>query len=367
MPYLVKEGDPAPWFTGTINSLGGLADMAMRDADAARRERLAIQADQRAAAEQRARMAEDQQFRREMDAANFGQQKELAALYDQYLGKRQAADDARRMTAEEARLAAKNAQDQTDAQSLQGFAEASGLLPAQANMPEGVAGPGPRLPALNRPEDVRTVITAQGQQQARAATQADREADNLRLQTAQDQRAEYQRQQLEIARQRAEAYLQSVLAKGTPPSEEDILGFADAIQASNPGIPASQALGISRGRLQYKGPMQIPTETLAQKGEAKILDGQIGTLRSLRQSLLGSNARSIAKKLGADMGIPEIPDPTIKDMSNPDMVKIFDALDGQIGDLEAKRRTMGTAAPSSRGSAPASPAQDDPFLRDLGP
>ncbi len=191
------------------------------------------------------------------------------------------------------------------------------------------------------PNSVESAARIMQSRESAAVTEANRQRDDQRSQ-----------QQIDINRQRVEAYVQSVQAKGTPPSEEDIAGLADAIQASNPGIPASQAMGIARARLQYKAPMQIPTETLAQKGEAENLKGQIGTLRSIRQSLLGTNGRAIAKKLGTDMGIPEIPSTTLQGRTDPDMVKIFDVLDGQIGDLEAKRRTMGMAPPG--GSAAAS-------------
>lgn len=192
--------------------------------------------------------------------------------------------------------------------------------------------PGSPGETFQTPQAVEAAARIMGTREAAAATEANR----ARV----DQRAA---DRLTLEQQRVEAYVQSVKNKGAPPTEEDIAGLADQIQAANPGIPASQAMGIARGRLQYKAPIQIPTETLAQKGEAENLKGQIGTLRSIRQSLLGPNGRSIAKKLGADLKIPEIPSETIKGQMNPDMVKIFEALDAQIGDLEAKRQTMGMA------------------------
>lgn len=303
----------------------------------ARQEQMALEAQQRA-----------QQFRLEEENRRnqFQLMRDRAGRdFETLTYNRQQADKAAATAGErayrESQDAAKRAQEGQDAGALQSVLEGQGLLPMQQAMPEGEAGPGARLPRLSRPEDVRTAATLYGQDQARQAAEANRVRD--------DERAS---QSLELNRQRVEAYVQSIKGKGTPPSEEDIHGLADAIQASNPGIPASQAMGIARARIQYKAPMQIPTETLAQKGEAKILDGQIGSLRSIRQSLLGANGRSIAKKLGADMGIPEIPSETVKGQMNPDMVKIFDALDGQIGDLEAKRRTMGMAPAGAASTLP---------------
>lgn len=225
-------------------------------------------------------------------------------------------------------------------------AVAAGLIPET-----GLDGRDPSAPIPMRPEDVNHLVTGIGARDSRQAAEANRVRDDARAQ-----------QQLEINRQRVDAYVQSVQAKGVPPSEEDIAGLADAIQASNPGIPASQALGIARARLQYKAPMQIPTETLAQKGTREVVKGQLGELRAVRRSLLGPNGRLIARKIGQGMGIPEVPGAGGK--TDPDMAKIAEALDGKIGDLEAKLDTVGVAP---GGPAPTSPTYQSKAAELMGP
>lgn len=360
MPYIRRDFEDRPWFGALNNSLGSMIGLRQGEISDLRQQA----GEQRSNAEFDRRTADARKYAEGQQAADRqrtgqGQGLMLDALrtagiikdtpevgalrgglekdglpgfqqmMEMYARKVQQEQEQKAKADEEARAA----QEAGALQRTLGIGQQRPAIPLavpNGSNPVMATIPGSPGETFQTPQAVEAAARIMGTRAAAAASEANRQRDDQRSQ-----------QQLEINRQRVEAYIQSVQAKGAPPSEEDIAGLADAIQASNPGIPASQAMGIARARLQYKAPMQIPTETLAQKGTAKVLDGQIGTLRSIRQSLLGTNGRSIAKKLGTDMGIPEIQAADGK--LNPDMVKIFEALDAQIGDLEAKRQTMGMA------------------------
>ena len=88
MPYIVREGDPLPWFQSTSNALGSLIDVAMNDrrnAQGAAREEAQYGRQRQASAEDFTRNREAQQAdyatrrtdENARDLRNFGQTKEL--------------------------------------------------------------------------------------------------------------------------------------------------------------------------------------------------------------------------------------------------------------------------------------------------
>ena len=351
MPYLVKEGDPAPWFTGTTNALGGLADMALRDADAARRERLAIQSEQRQVADQQARMVQEQQFRQAMDATNFGQQKELAALSDQYVGRRQEADDARRVKAEEAQRMAKNAQDKADAESLQRFAESMGLLPSQSEMPAGMQGPAVPLPTLQRPDDVIAVARLR-QQEDRAAAAA---ANTLR----DDQRAD---RRLSLEEERIAATIQR--AGGMTPETRALM--IPALAAEYGWSPDEAARKIDLVANKLLAPSQVRPDQFVPKLEAKAAQSRVEDLQNRLQSL-ESDASKLAQAASFRKMTP---------------MEYIAALERQIAEAQAEAerakeplRNGGKPAPAKTGGAssgrtdspdPEAAAAVDAMLKALG-
>lgn len=384
MPYLVKEGDPAPWFTGTINSLGGLADMALRDADAARRERLMIQSEQRQAADQTARMQADQQFRREMDQTNYGQQVQLSRLNDQQQNQRMNVADQRKAEEEAKKLQ----QDQTDARSLQGFAEAAGLLPREAAMPEGVAGPGSRLPLLNRPEDARTAISAYGQQQGRQATAADKEADNARQaeqfdqrQTVAQQRLELDRQRLDMARQRLS---QASQRRDLTPEQQDEVRAALEAMNDPRATPEDYAAAFMIARKYDYAPVGAAVqkrEDPQDSAEARVLRGKIeraskALLANYRTA--GSAAKAERPKLEAELTAMETEyqkrfggaaaTPGAAPSQSPDIEAARKHLMGEIQKARARAESARKSVGSTTRQGGQSPARSaDPFLDALGP
>lgn len=135
MPYIVREGDPLPWFQGTSDALGSLIDVAMRDRQsnqAAARDEAAFGRQRQAAGEDytrnRAAAKEDYTTRQAdentRDLRNFGQQRDLIGMRQQY-----ETEQANRARTEDADAAT------TLAPMLN--------LPVEAPMAGGAAGPGP--------------------------------------------------------------------------------------------------------------------------------------------------------------------------------------------------------------------------------
>jgi len=384
MPYIRRDFEDRPWFGALNNSLGSMIGLRQGEISDLRQQA----GEQRSNAEFDRRTADARKYAEGQQAADRqrtgqGQGLMLDALrtagiikdtpevgalrgglekdglpgfqqmMEMYARKVQQEQEQKAKADEEARAA----QEAGALQRTLGIGQQRPAIPLavpNGSNPVMATIPGSPGETFQTPQAVEAAARIMGTRAAAAATEANRVRD--------DQRAA---DRLTLEQQRVEAYVQSVKNKGAPPSEEDIAGLADQIQAANPGITASQAMGISRGRLQFKAPMQIPTETLAQKGQRDVIRGQLGELRSVRRSLMGQNGRKVAETLGKQFKIDPIPDPDPKNAGkmNPDMEKITERLDSQISDLESKLDTIGV--PQSSGIDEKVKAMSDDELRAL--
>jgi hypothetical protein len=183
MPYIVREGDPLPWFQGTSNALGSLMDLAMNDrrnAQGAAREEAQYGRQRQASAEDftrnRAAQQEDYATRRAdenaRDLRNFGQTKELqgqAQTFQQQLA------EARRQQ-ELADVERKRSEDLSQGEE---FLRASGLA---EEVPGSILfqNPPTQVPKLGLEASKALAANKRMMEQSQMSA-AEREADNQRL------------------------------------------------------------------------------------------------------------------------------------------------------------------------------------------
>lgn len=265
MPIFIPTGGD---FGGLADFGGGLMQGIAMHRERQRQEQMAIDAQKRA-----------QQFALEMDA-------QRNATHDRRTADDRAWQEMRdnmRFSREQAAKAGEEAQKQAElaarAGDLQAMYEGVGGLPTERQMPDGVAGPGLRTPALRNPADVHAAASVYGQNLNRQATQAEREADNARADAALAgtqqyradslaQRGEYQQSQLDIAQKRLELAMQKVASEGqdlTP--EEHAQRVADYVAMQDERAPMQDRLAAFE-RLRTKkqvGVDALPKRTPADK------------------------------------------------------------------------------------------------------
>lgn len=232
MPYIVREGDPLPWFQGTSDALGSLIDVAMRDRQsnqAAARDEAAFGRQRQAAGEDytrnRAAAKEDYTTRQAdentRDLRNFGQQRDLIGMRQQY-----ETEQANRARTEDADAAT------TLAPMLN--------LPVEAPMAGGAAGPGPMANygkmgtkgVLAIAQNQRALADDQRMSDQNAAMQAERMADNERQDAALQGTGDYQKQVLELRRKQMENAARGGAATAYKPSPVQVQNAQNAEKQS---------------------------------------------------------------------------------------------------------------------------------------
>ena len=281
MPILIPTGGDF----GPVGEFGaGLMQGVALHRERARQEQLAVEAQRRA-----------QQFQMEMDQQRNAVHDRRVLADREWQGMRDNAlfardrqakgeDYARNLADKQAEERTKLAGNAQRADQLQTVLEAGGALPAQQDMPDGVQGPGLRMPRLTDPTDVHAAASAYGSKMTREAANADRDA-------ARADREAYQQGQLDLGRQRVEA---SKAGKGamSPEQRQKTIGALMAIhgydeETANHFADLLEGKAIAMSQVAPIRPDQTP--------EAKIAWEKVQSAHQAYEKLLGQSQERISK------------------------------------------------------------------------